>query len=93
VKRIKDFKYSKNLLKELVRTDFKLRYQGSVGRIFANNDFAGGTDDLEADIFKAQTLIVGDNRCTSQGGDISENVFAAIPKTRGFNGDGVKDAL
>ena len=29
MKRIKDFKYSKNLLKELVKTDFKLRYQGS----------------------------------------------------------------
>lgn len=30
MKRIKDFQYSKNLLKELVKTDFKLRYQGSV---------------------------------------------------------------
>lgn len=30
MKRIKDLTYSKNLLKELVKTDFKLRYQGSV---------------------------------------------------------------
>ena len=30
MKRIKDFTYSKNLLKELVKTDFKLRYQGSM---------------------------------------------------------------
>ena len=30
VKRIKDITYSKNLLKELVKTDFKLRYQGSI---------------------------------------------------------------
>ena len=30
MKRIQDITYSKNLLKELVKTDFKLRYQGSV---------------------------------------------------------------
>ena len=30
VKRIKDLTYSRNLLKELVKTDFKLRYQGSI---------------------------------------------------------------
>ncbi|NCB96125.1 MAG: ABC transporter permease [Negativicutes bacterium] len=30
VKSIKDLKYSQNLLKELVKTDFKLRYQGSI---------------------------------------------------------------
>ena len=30
VKSLKDLKYSQNLLKELVKTDFKLRYQGSV---------------------------------------------------------------
>lgn len=30
MKRIQDFTYSKNLLKELVKTDFKLRYQGSI---------------------------------------------------------------
>lgn len=30
MKRIQDLTYSKNLLKELVKTDFKLRYQGSI---------------------------------------------------------------
>lgn len=62
------------------------------GLVLGDDDLAGGTQHLQADVVQGQANFLGNDLATGEDGDVGEHGLAAVTEARGLDGDGLEQA-